>query len=299
MKPELSPGVPSTYYWARKAPGQARFFEFRCPGGAGAVVADLTNRRICLLARLLQSIRLVSRCNADPRFPRKVSCHPPAKPAKFFFFSNSMQQNRPPSHSLSEEPSWKLRISPRAVSMRVDDAECVRACLGGKPDMFRHLVMRFEAPVIKSLVGQLGDENEALEAAQETMVRAYFDLAKLKNAESFFPWLLAIADRVAQEMRRARRRHPVSLDFEVSSAFTEGDLTAEERHSEPELSRALAELPEPYRQVILMRFYGGQSCSEISRNLRVSLGTVTSRLSRAYTLLREVLRTDEQEPEKR
>ena len=62
----------------------------------------------------------------------------------------------------------------------------------------------------------------------------------------------------------------------------------------PELSQAVAELPEAYRQVILLRFYGGQSCAEIGRNLGVSLGTVTSRLSRAYALLREALRTHEQ-----
>ena len=59
----------------------------------------------------------------------------------------------------------------------------------------------------------------------------------------------------------------------------------------------MAGLPEAYKQVILMRFYGGQSCAEIGRNLGVSLGTVTSRLSRAYALLREALRTHEQNAE--
>jgi RNA polymerase sigma-70 factor, ECF subfamily len=163
--------------------------------------------------------------------------------------------------------------------------------------MFRHLVMRYEGPLIKHLVRRLGDENEAVEAAQETMVRAYFTLPKLKKAESFFPWLLGIADRVAQEMRRARRRHPTSLDIEAISALTETDLLVQDSHLDPELCQAVAELPQPYRQVILMRFYGGQSCAEISLNLGVSLGTVTSRLSRAYAVLREVLRTHEQNAE--
>jgi RNA polymerase sigma-70 factor, ECF subfamily len=163
--------------------------------------------------------------------------------------------------------------------------------------MFRHLVMRYEAPLIKHLVRRLGDENEAVEAAQETMVRAYFALPKLKKAESFFPWLLGIADRVGQEMRRARRRHPTSLDFEAISALTGTDLAVQDSHSDPELSQAVAKLPKPYKQVILMRFYGGQSCAEISHNLGVSLGTVTSRLSRAYAVLREALSTHEQNAE--
>ena len=76
--------------------------------------------------------------------------------------------------------------------------------------------------------------------------------------------------------------------------MTEPDLSVHDSRLDPELSQAVAELPEAYKQVILMRFYGGQSCAEIGRNLGVSLGTVTSRLSRAYALLREALRTHEQ-----
>ena len=55
------------------------------------------------------------------------------------------------------------------------------------------------------------------------------------------------------------------------------------------VTEAVAKLPDMYREVIVLRFYGGQSCAEISRDLDVSLVTVTKRLSRAYTLLREHL----------
>ena len=177
------------------------------------------------------------------------------------------------------------------------DEDYVRLCLGGRPEMFRQLVIRYESALIRHLAERLGDGNEAAEAAQEAMVRAYFALPRLKKAGSYFPWLLGIADRVAREMRRARRRRPTSLDFEFVSARAEPDLSAPDGPSGPQLSEAVAELPETYKQVILMRFYGGQSCAEISRNLGVSLGTVTSRLSRAYTLLRQALRTHEQDAE--
>jgi RNA polymerase sigma-70 factor (ECF subfamily) len=177
------------------------------------------------------------------------------------------------------------------------DEEYVRLCLGGRSEIFRHLVSRYEFALIKHLTGRLGDENEAAEAAQEAMVRSYFALPRLKKAGSFFPWLLGIADRVALEVRRARRRHPTPLDFQAASALTQPDLSVHDSLSGPPLSQAVAELPEAYKQVILMRFYGNQSCAEISRSLGVSLGTVTSRLSRAYALLREALRTHEQHAE--
>ena len=57
------------------------------------------------------------------------------------------------------------------------------------------------------------------------------------------------------------------------------------------MTEAVTRLPDTYRQVILLRFYGGRSCAEISQNLGVPLGTITKRLSRAYTLLRERLGT--------
>ena len=87
----------------------------------------------------------------------------------------------------------------------MNDEEYVRLCLGGRPEMFRHLVVLYESALIKHLTGRLRDPNEAAEAAQEAIVRSYFALSRLKKAASFFPWLLGIADRVASEVRRRRR----------------------------------------------------------------------------------------------
>ncbi len=170
--------------------------------------------------------------------------------------------------------------------MSLTDGDCVRLCLDGRPEIFRVLVARYEGPLIGFLAARLGRE-EAIEAAQETMVRAYFALSKVRKPDSFFPWLLGIAERVAKETRRSRRQAAL-----IAEATTrDGSVSGPERGDplDTELSQAVAALPDPYRQVVLLRFHGGQSCAEISRNLGVSLGTITSRLSRAYALLRQDL----------
>jgi RNA polymerase sigma-70 factor (ECF subfamily) len=154
--------------------------------------------------------------------------------------------------------------------------------------MFRQLVARYEEPLIQHLIGRLRNENEAVEAAQESMVRAYFSLRKLKRAESFPSWLLGISDRVALEMRRARRRQPATLDV-VSGGSEPFRESYRSELSDARLKEAIADLPEGCREVVVLRFYSGQSCSEISDILGISLGTVTSRLSRAYSLLRVAL----------
>jgi RNA polymerase sigma-70 factor (ECF subfamily) len=154
--------------------------------------------------------------------------------------------------------------------------------------MFRHLVGRHEASLVAFLLGRLSDRDEAVEAAQETMVRAYFALPKLKKPEAFSSWLLGIADHVAKESMRRKRRSPrLDGDTVLDSVAARAET---DRSPDSTLARAVAGLPEEQRNVILLRFYGNQSCDEIGRHLGVSLGTVTSRLSRAYSRLREVLR---------
>jgi RNA polymerase sigma-70 factor (ECF subfamily) len=176
------------------------------------------------------------------------------------------------------------------------DEECVRRCLDGRPEAFRRLVLRYQGPLTRHLAGRLGNEAAAIEAAQETLVRAYFALPKLRKHDSFHSWLLGIATRVAKETRHAsrRRRRLESLDESVLSE--DGGTTGSGDDSRATaISQAIGRLPEVYRQVILMRFYEGLSCAQISSDLDAPLGTVTKRLSRAYGLLRESLRTRQRE----
>lgn len=187
--------------------------------------------------------------------------------------------------------------------MCITDDECVRLCLDGHPEKFRNLVIRYEVPLLKHLVGRLGNEVDAAEAAQETMVRAYFKLRALKKTESFYAWLLGIANRVAMENHRKNQRHVKSIDISIDIETVADKADARDDQSyctDQELVQAISELPDNYKHVVLLRFYGEQSCADISRSLNVSLGTVTSQLSRAYSLLRKSLRKPtayEQNPE--
>jgi RNA polymerase sigma-70 factor (ECF subfamily) len=170
-----------------------------------------------------------------------------------------------------------------------NDGYYVERCLDGHPDDFRHLVRRYQPVLLAHLAGKLGNRDRAEEAAQETLVRAYFKMDKLRKPEAFFAWLLGIADLVAKEQQRKasirRRRESVGPEDGAFAAET----------PEPGLSQdygleaLVAGLPEAYRTVILLRYYGGQSCKQVAEQLGMPLGTVTVTLSRAYGLLRDAL----------
>ena len=166
------------------------------------------------------------------------------------------------------------------------DEDCVHLCLNGQREVFRELVLRYQGRLVSYLTAQLDDTEAAEEAAQEAFVRAYFRLRKLKKSGSFFPWLVGISKRIAKETCRAeqRRRQAIARHHEASRQEDDDDPG-----NEAVLS-AVAALPELCREVVLLRYYAGLSCVGVSRKLGVPVGTVTSRLSRAYVLLRKSLR---------
>ena len=166
----------------------------------------------------------------------------------------------------------------------LSDAEYVVSSRNGCPDHFRLLVQRYQRPLFAYLSSRLGNHLEAEEAAQESFVRAFLSLKKLRKPESFYAWLLGIAARVLKEQFRAlERRQRDRAVAETLLAENPGSAT------EYPLEEAIAVLPESYRQVILLRYYEGHSCQEIATRLALPLGTVTKTLSRAYALLRQEL----------
>ena len=168
--------------------------------------------------------------------------------------------------------------------MSLSDRECIERCLDGHPEVFGELVQRHQAALLSFLAGRLGSREQAEDAAQETLVRAYFALDRLKKRDSFFPWLFGIASRVAKEGQRAEQRQR-----DLTQAVAERASKDDPPYDRP-LEQALSRLAEPYREVILLRYYTGLSCAEVAEQLAIPVGTVTKRLSRAYAMLRESLR---------
>jgi RNA polymerase sigma factor (sigma-70 family) len=172
------------------------------------------------------------------------------------------------------------------------DQDLIANCLGGDSDDFRHLVSRYQRPVFAYLRGRLRDPDHAQEAVQETFVRAFFNLVKLKKRDSLFPWLLGIAGHVARESdRRERRDRALSAEYVEQGRAAQGGSRWEDRP----LEAAVASLPTALREVILLRFYSGFSCLEIAQLLDLPLGTVTKRLSRAYFKIRKSIETKERQ----
>lgn len=142
--------------------------------------------------------------------------------------------------------------------------------------------------------GVLRNCADAEDVAQEALLRAYRKFDRLRDRTRFRAWLVRIVFRLALDrLRSAKRRE----QRETSWAFPEprsAPPTAEDLASSTEfrarLERAMDELPEKLRLVLLLSAMQGYTLEEVSGMLRIPMGTVKSRLFFARKQLAEKLR---------
>jgi RNA polymerase sigma-70 factor, ECF subfamily len=189
--------------------------------------------------------------------------------------------------------------------VETSDRELVRACQRGDKEAFRELVERYQRKIVSVAMGMVHNQEDALEIAQETFIKAYENLGRFKGESSFYTWLYRIVVNLSIDFQRRERRHPtVALEERGGpSGSGEGyeDSLKEERLTEPfqeahaheigsRVHEAINELTPDHKAVILLREVEGLSYDEISRVMQCSKGTVMSRLHYARKKLQQKLK---------
>jgi RNA polymerase sigma-70 factor (ECF subfamily) len=182
---------------------------------------------------------------------------------------------------------------PIAASDLSADCAVVDRVLSGDREAFREIVDREGPALVRACHRVLGDLHEAEDAAQEAFVMAYRSLGQWRQEGALGAWLARIAVRIA--LRRAQRRPVVTwLDpSNPGSADVAGALdpasVAVRMERAAEVRQALADLDEPYREVVALRFFGDLSLSEIAEQTGRPLGTVKTHLHRGLSRLKLAL----------
>ena len=178
-----------------------------------------------------------------------------------------------------------------------DEAELIERSRKGDSQAFGVLVERYQRRVVGVALAVVHNQDDAIELAQETFVRAYENLSKFESRSSFSTWLYRIAANLAIDFWRREGRHLVlhgeDADNEIAKLPTsQGDSFKEVSRLElsARLRQALEQLTPEHRAVILLREVEGMSYDEISEVLQCPRGTVMSRLHYARTHLRSILK---------
>jgi RNA polymerase sigma-70 factor, ECF subfamily len=179
----------------------------------------------------------------------------------------------------------------------------IDAILEGDQKAFEALVRQESPRLYRLLVGMLQDEDEARSVLQETFLQAYENLGSFCRDSRLTTWLYGIALNQGRAARRKRRREQVMEEKDIERlqpGFRMGMYTRTIPSWDPErvaekndrmalVRKAIAALPDPYREVIELRDMNEFSTTEAAELLGISEGTLRVRLHRARQALRALL----------
>jgi len=162
----------------------------------------------------------------------------------------------------------------------------------GDREAFSSLVKRYKAKIFKLAFSVTWDREAADDLAQEAFIKAYFGLPRFKGNSALGTWLYRIAlNQIKDYWRKKARLREVPLDGVNEKLFVqEEDVNKDGRDRKEEkkcrlVLRHVRTLPEKYRVILVLKDIQGFSYEEISRTLKISRGTASSRLHRARRML--------------
>lgn len=172
----------------------------------------------------------------------------------------------------------------------MEEKKLVQLSKEGDEEAFAALVNKYKTKVFHLAFSFTHNQDIADDLAQEAFIKAYFALPKFQLKSEFGTWLYRIAmNHTKDYLRKKGRAKEISLDDlavpqEEKTRATEKEQEEQRRRI---LYRSISELPEKYQSILAMRDIQGFSYEEISKILKLSPGTVDSRLHRARKMLRK------------
>jgi RNA polymerase sigma-70 factor (ECF subfamily) len=163
----------------------------------------------------------------------------------------------------------------------------------GDEEAFHVIFNRYGRPILSFIYGLVQNYEQAEELAQETFVRAYRNLAGLKDEARLSTWLFGIARNVVREAARQARKaerqvaleEPESIKLESLGVLPEGAML--DRELNETIGRALLALDEDKRLVFSLKIFHEKSYEEISAITGYSIGKLKTDLHRARAEMRK------------
>lgn len=176
-----------------------------------------------------------------------------------------------------------------ALPPEPSDHELVRRSLAGEARAFAQLVEKHQRLVYGVALSGARDVSQAEDVAQEAFVEAWRDLPRLRDPSRVGSWIAGIARNLARNWGRGasrrQRREVATLQAAQHAVPTPLDTTLD-RETQGLVRAALAEVPDAYREVLVLYYVHGRSVAEVASGLGISEDLVKQRMSRGRRALR-------------
>jgi RNA polymerase sigma-70 factor, ECF subfamily len=201
--------------------------------------------------------------------------------------------------------SIPTRAAPDRKGEAEQDLELVRRCQRGDDTAFGQLVSRYQRKVYTIALSMVKSPDDAMDIAQEAFIKVHRYIGNFQGSSSFYTWLYRIIVNLCiDQMRRSgkfisaefdERTHDRDQD-ETDVCVLSSDLgnnparTIGRKELAEQIQAAIDQLPPYHRAVIMMREIEGMSYAEMAKAMRVSKGTIMSRLHHARHKLQRLLK---------
>jgi len=185
--------------------------------------------------------------------------------------------------------------------VRAEERALIERCRQHDLEAFDELVRLYERRIFNFALRLSGNHHDAEDITVETFIRVFNAIANFRGDATFSTWLFRIAHNVFLDMRKKERAHPhtslqdvLELDESEVTRQVEDPAPLPERMAEDaELSqilrRAIDELPDYQKTMVLLYHTQNKSYEEIAEIMHLPIGTVKSRLNRARIALKSKL----------
>jgi RNA polymerase sigma-70 factor, ECF subfamily len=195
-------------------------------------------------------------------------------------------------------------IEENAQAQGPSEPVLIQRILAGEKDLFHGLIRPYERGAFLLAYSILRNQDDAEETVQQAMLKIFQHLAQLTETDKFKPWAMRVIENEAKMYRRKRRQHLYeSIDQSSTDASDEKPFyprqfadwrelpsdAVEQREVREAVAKALAELPDIYREVFALRDMQHLDVAETAQILSIGESAVKTRLHRARLMLREAL----------
>jgi len=179
---------------------------------------------------------------------------------------------------------------PHILSVNMDEAELIDGLRQRDTAAVGQLLDRFGDRLLRSAYVLCGNETEAQDLAQETLLQAVQSVDRFRGQSALYTWLHGILLNVSRsQYRKQRRLVYVAAVPETETLGTDATAGSDMATAAGALLAALHQLSPEHREVIVLRYYEDLPIEEIARRCGARKGTVKSRLHYATGRLRELL----------
>lgn len=193
----------------------------------------------------------------------------------------------------------KLQLRKNGARAVPTDEELIARFQDGDVYAYEQIVHRYKDQLINFVFHFLGSRIDAEDVIQETFLRVFKNKHLYRNIAKFSTWIYTIAGNLAKtELRRRRRRKILSLsrmgyedrDYDLPDIFSSPERVVDGEMKEQMIHKEIEALPMKFREVVVLRDIQEFSYDEISKILRIPIGTVKSRVNRGRLRLQKRLK---------